>query len=381
MTAEEVAALDRAMMRLALREGARGRPSPNPHVGAVIAKGSRILSTGFHPKAGERHAEVVALEAAGRAARGATLYVTFEPCNHFGRTPPCTDAIVRAGIARVVIGCADPAPHVPGATKKLRKAGIEVTLGVRRDEAERLVADFAKHIRTGLPFVTLKAAVTLDGRTATRSGDSKWITGPVARRHAHRMRDASDAVLVGVGTVLADDPELTVRHVRGRDPLRAVVDSRLRTPKTAKLLRASSRPPILFCSERAPKARRRALEKAGAEIVPVRAGPGGIDLGAVLRELGRRDVVRLLVEGGAKVHGTFLDQALADRAGVFVAPRILGDAGGLPLALGRAVERMSEAWRLESPEVRRFGEDLYVEGELEKGKTERSSRPKPRGAL
>ena len=360
--------LDREMMARALRAGRRGRPSPNPHVGAVVARGAEVIATGYHRRAGEAHAEAMALARAGRRARGATLYVTLEPCNHFGRTPPCTDAILAAGVRRVVVGCADPAPHVAGAARKLRRSGIAVEVGVLRERAEALVADFAKHHTTGLPFVTLKAAVTLDGRIATRTGDSRWITGERARREAHRMRDRSDAILVGVGTVLADDPHLTVRLVRGRDPLRVVLDTHLRTPPRAHVLgRRSAARTVILHGPSAKPARRRRLAAAGAELVEVRAGRDGrVDLRAALRELGRRDVVRLLVEGGAGVHGALLDAGLADRAVVFVAPRILGDERAVPLAAGRGVDRVAGAWRLRSPEVRRLGDDLLVSGDLER---------------
>lgn len=361
--------LDRRMMERALRAGARGRPSPNPHVGAVVARGAEVIATGHHRRAGEPHAEVMALRRAGRRARGATLYVTLEPCNHFGRTPPCTDAILEAGVKRVVIGCPDPAPHVPGATRKLRRAGVAVTVGLCRDRAHALIADFEKHITTGIPFVTLKAAVTLDGRIATRTGDAKWITGERARREAHRLRDRSDAVLVGVGTVLADDCSLTVRHVRGRDPLRAVLDTELRTPPDARIVRQrSAAGTVVFHGPRAPEARRSALAEAGVELVEVPlAGEGRLDLVAVLRELGRRDVVRLLVEGGAQVHGALLDAGLVDRVAVFVAPRIVGDAGAPPLALGGGVARIADAWRIRDPEIRRLGHDVLVCGDLTKG--------------
>jgi diaminohydroxyphosphoribosylaminopyrimidine deaminase/5-amino-6-(5-phosphoribosylamino)uracil reductase len=362
-------ALDGRFMERALTLAARGRPSPNPHVGAVLTKKGRVLAEGWHQRAGDAHAEVVAIERAGRRARGATLYVTFEPCNHWGRTGPCTEAILRSGVRRVVIGCRDPAPHVPGAIRRLRRNGVEVTVGVHRREAERLIADFEKHITTGLPYVTVKIAVTLDGRIATRSGESKWITGVPARKEAHRLRDASDAVLVGVGTVLADDPRLTVRHVRGTDPLRAVVDSRLRTPPGAQLLRARSKSRVLiFHGPRASKRRARALAAAGAELVEVRATPKGVDLGQALLELGTRDVVRLLVEGGGRLHGSLLREGWADRAAFFVAPHILGDAEGVPAVDAGRVDRIAEGWTLVDRSVRQLGDDLLVTGELARGR-------------
>jgi diaminohydroxyphosphoribosylaminopyrimidine deaminase/5-amino-6-(5-phosphoribosylamino)uracil reductase len=338
----------------------------------VIVRDGEILAVGHHRRAGEDHAEVAAIRAAGPAARGATLYCTLEPCNHFGRTPPCTDAIVEAQLARVVVGCADPAPHVPGAADKLRDAGVEVTVGVHEDACRELVADFAHHITTGLPYGVLKAAVTLDGRIAARSGDSKWITGEAARTEAHRLRDRADAVLVGAGTVLADDPALTVRHVEGRDPIRVVLDTHLRTPVEAKLLaQASDAPTWIVHGPDAPRARREALAAAGAALIEApleeAEGPPRVDARAALEALGRRDVVRLLVEGGAAVHGTLLRRGLVQAAAVFVAPRLLGDAGARPLADAGPLARVADGWRLVAPKVRVLGSDVLFEGPLEKG--------------
>jgi diaminohydroxyphosphoribosylaminopyrimidine deaminase/5-amino-6-(5-phosphoribosylamino)uracil reductase len=358
--------LDLAMMDRALREARKGRPSPNPHVGAVVARGATIVSVGHHERCGEAHAEAMALALAGARARGATLYVTLEPCNHFGRTGPCTEAIMAAGIARVVVGCEDIAPHVPGSSARLRRAGIEVELGVRRKQAGAMVADFYKLRLHKQPYVVLKAAITLDGRLAARSGDSKWITGEAARREAHRMRAAADAVLVGVSTVLADDPELNVRLVRGQNPLRVVLDSRLRTPANSKLarVRGDSRT-LIFHGPSAPAKRRAQLRQRGVELcqIPVDAA-GRLRLRSVLRELGKREVMRLLVEGGARVHGALLDAGLVDEVALFVAPRILGDAAAIPLADGKPKTRLSAAIGLESLEVRRVGEDVLLQGRL-----------------
>lgn len=363
-------ALDERMMALALRLAERGRPSPNPHVGAVIVKDGRVLATGFHMRAGLAHAEIDALQKLNFDARGATLYVTLEPCNHHGRTGPCSHAVLRAGITRVVVGSEDRIPGHGGGADFLRASGVEVTMGVLRKQSERLLADFYKHALTGLPYVTLKAAVTLDGRMAARTGDSRWITGEEARKHAHRLRDQSDAVLVGVGTVLADDPELTVRHVPGRDPMRVVVDSRLRTPPTARILTSGrTAPTLIFHASDAPYERREALRAAGATLLEVPRFGEGLALESVLRELGRRNVVRLLVEGGPRIHGALLDGGLVDHAAVFVAPRILGDADGQPLAFGRARERMAEAFSLQEPRIRKFGDDVFIEGPLSTPRT------------
>lgn len=360
---------EREVMQRAIAEADRGQPSPNPHVGAVIVRDRRVVSVGHHEKAGEAHAEVDAIRNAAGSVAGATLYVTLEPCNHQGRTGPCTEAILEAGITRVVIGCRDPAPHVPGAIDRLRTAGVEVAVGLMEQECTALISDFAKHIRTGLPFVTLKAAITLDGKIATREGDSKWITGEEARTESHRMRAESDAILVGVGTVLADDPKLTVRHLQGRDPVRVVLDANLRTPPTAACLdrdRRSGAGTLIFHAPDADAARRKTLSDPGVELIPVSRHPRGVDVSEVLRILGERDVIRLLVEGGAHVHGTFLDRGLADRAAIFIAPRILGDADAPSFAAGSEVASMERAWRLVRTRVQAFGCDWLVSGDFER---------------
>ncbi|MCG8557406.1 MAG: bifunctional diaminohydroxyphosphoribosylaminopyrimidine deaminase/5-amino-6-(5-phosphoribosylamino)uracil reductase RibD [Proteobacteria bacterium] len=360
--------LDVAMMRLALAEARRGHPGPNPHVGALVARGSRVLARGHHRRAGEPHAEAVALKRAGRRARGATLYVTLEPCNHQGRTGPCVDAIVAAGISAVVAGCEDPAGHSLGGATRLQQAGVQVRTGVLVEPCRELVADFAKLVRTGMPWVTLKAAVTLDGRMATRTGDSKWITGLRARREAHRLRASHGAVLVGIGTVLVDDPVLTVRHVRGPDPLRVVLDSRLRTPPTARLASGPEASTLIFHAPDAYASRRlRLTSLAAVRLQPVPAARRGLRLRSALKALGRLGVMRVLVEGGPTMHGAFLDSGLADAAALFVAPRIIGDERARSFAEGRGVRRLEMAWRLRQPGIRRLGEDVMLSGKLEPG--------------
>jgi len=360
---------ERGVMQQAVEAAKRGRTSPNPRVGAAIVRDGHVISMGHHARAGQAHAEVDAIRNADGPVEGATLYVTLEPCNHQGRTGPCTDAIVEAGISRVVIGCRDPAPHVGGTIDRLKEAGVEVNVGLLEEECTALVADFAKHIRTGLPFVTLKAAVTLDGKIATRTGDSKWITGEEARTETHRMRDESDAILVGVGTVLTDNPKLTVRHVEGRDPIRVVLDASLRTPPTAAILdpgRTSSTGTLIFHARDADASRREALTAPDVELIPVSRHARGVDLNEVLRILGQRDVVRLLVEGGSHVHGAFLDLGLADRAAIFIAPRILGDVDAIPFAAGSRVDSIELAWHLVRTQVRVFGSDWLVSGDFER---------------
>lgn len=356
-------------MQLALDEANRGRTRPNPRVGAIVVRDGAVVSTGYHRAAGEAHAEVDAIRNAGGPVTGATLYVTLEPCNHRGRTGPCTEAIRAAGIARVVIGCADPADHGIHGAEALRAAGIDVEAGVMEEEAHALIADFAKHVHTGLPLVTIKAAITLDGKLATRTGDSKWITGMPARTETHRMRDDADAIMVGVGTVLADDPQLTVRHTTGRDPVRVVLDSALRTPLDARILNLSGESPAptwIFHAIDAPLEKKRNLEAAGAELFPVPRDDAGVDLEAALGLLGQRDILRLMVEGGAHVHGSFLDRGLADRAAVFIAPRIMGDAEAMSFAIGPAVDTVRDAARLTRTHTRRLGDDFLITGDFER---------------
>ena len=360
---------DADFMRLALEEARRGRTSPNPRVGAVIVQGGEVVATGYHLAAGEAHAEVAALQSAPGSVEGATLYVTLEPCNHQGRTGPCTEAILSAGIARVVIGCRDPAEHGLRGAERLQQAGVEVVVGVEEVRASALVADFAKHSASGLPWVTLKAAVTLDGKIASRTGESKWITGQEARTATHRMRDEADAILVGIGTVLADDPRLTVRHVEGRDPIRVVLDADLRTPDQANVLNSdgeSSAPTWVFHAEDVDPARRHALERSGVELIGVARTAVGLDLREVLIALGSRDVMRLMVEGGARIHGSFLEQRLADDVAIFVAPRILGDAEAIPFAAGRTVGSIKGASTLADTRVAEIGGDWLITGNFER---------------
>jgi diaminohydroxyphosphoribosylaminopyrimidine deaminase / 5-amino-6-(5-phosphoribosylamino)uracil reductase len=367
---------DTRFMQRALRAAQGGDPSPNPHVGAVIARGEQLISVGFHPRCGGPHAEIVALKRAGDRARGATLYVTLEPCNHFGRTPPCVDAIIAAGVKRVVVGAHDPLPHKRGGYARLRKAGIAVLHGVLAERAERAIDDFRKHRLHGLPYVTLKAAVTLDGRTAARSGESKWITGAEARAEAHRMRAQSDAVLVGVGTVLADDPELTVRAVRGRDPVRVVLDSQLRTPASAKLVRtARDVPTLILHAHSAPAARAKKLESSGVELLAVARGRAGLDATAALRALAERGIVRLLVEGGAHIHAALLEADLVDAAAVFVAPRFLGDMQAIPMVASAKPRGLPEAFVLVQPEIVRLGDDVLFRGSVRSGPAKISKDP------
>jgi diaminohydroxyphosphoribosylaminopyrimidine deaminase / 5-amino-6-(5-phosphoribosylamino)uracil reductase len=362
---------DRRFLRVALDLAARGagRTSPNPMVGAVLVRGGRIVGRGYHTRAGAPHAEVAALGQAGRAARGATLYVNLEPCAHFGRTPPCVDALIGAGVREVVTCMRDPDPRVNGrGLRALRRAGVRVRVGVLRQASRRLNERFLRYAGSGRPFVTLKAGMTLDGRIATASGESRWITSAAARRAAQQLRRRHDAVLVGVGTILADDPRLTVRsggRVGATQPLRVVLDGRLRTPPAARVLRGGAGGPALILTLKGGSAARRArLERAGAVVLEVPGRAGRIDLSKALRVLGRRGITSLLVEGGSEVLGAALDAAIGDRVVLFVAGRLLGGRGARPVFGGRGAPRLQGAARVEPLSVRRVGGDLVVEGRL-----------------
>lgn len=360
---------DERFMRRALALARRGRgwTSPNPMVGAVVVREGRIVGEGYHAAAGEAHAEVRALEAAGDRARGAELYVTLEPCNHRGRTPPCTQAILDAGIRRVVIAAGDPNPRVTGGGAAfLAERGVEVVPGVLAAEASRLNEAFFKHCRTGLPFVTVKCASTLDGRIATRTGDARWITGEAARRRVHELRHAADAILVGVGTVVADDPQLTTRLPagrRGKDPLRVVLDPQLRIPPAARVLHAGSAAgTLIVAGEGVPAESRRRLERPGVEVIACPAPGGRIDWGALLAELGSRGVMSLLIEGGSRVFASAFRSGIVDKACFFIAPILFAGDDGVPVCAGPGVAAVREAIRLAGIETRRLGDDLLVVG-------------------
>ncbi len=359
---------DAAWMRRALElaQRGRGRTWPNPMVGSVVVRDGQLLAEGFHHRCGEDHAEVDALAKVGFRAEGATLYVNLEPCCHWGRTPPCTDAILRSGVRRAVVGMVDPQPLVAGkGIDILRNAGVEVEVGLHEAACHALNEVHIVHVAESRPFVTLKAAVTADGRSATRSGKSQWITGETARAHVHRERAQHQAVGVGVGTVLADDPRLTVRDEAEKTdvpaPIRVVFDSQLRTPPAARLF--ESQEPVLLCTTDGAaqdELRARPLRNAGAEILACGAGER-LDLPQALAALGERPIASLLIEGGAELHGSLLDGGLIDRLLVYVAPKIFGGAEALPLALGRGVDTPEEALALTPFAVTRLGPDLLLE--------------------
>lgn len=348
---------------VALAERALGRTSPNPAVGAVVVRGGRVVGEGWTRPVGGPHAEIVALRRAGTRARGATLYVTLEPCSHHGRTPPCADAVIAAGIARVVVAVGDPNPRVRGrGLRALQRAGVTLTTGVLAEEAGEVSAWFRHWIVRHRPFVILKLAASLDGRIATATGESRWISGPAARRWVHGLRNRIDAVMVGSGTVLADDPALTCRMRGGRDPVRVVVDGGLRISPRARLLRQrSAAATIVATTARAATARGRAFARAGAEVVVVPGRGPRVDLAALLRLLGERGVVSVLVEGGGELAAALLRARLVDRVAIVTAPILLG-GDGRPMLGGLGLRRLAGAPRLVGSRVVSLGPDLLREG-------------------
>jgi len=361
----DIAYLDMAES-LALR--AFGRTSPNPHVGAVVVRDGIIVGTGHHEAAGRPHAEIIALDRAGKRARGATLYLTLEPCVHWGRTPPCASSVLDSGIARVVVAGLDPNPLIRGrGVVTLRKAGVAVDVGNRAPRKGGLNEAHAKYIVRERPFVTLKAALSLDGKLATRTGESFWISSPEARDYAHFLRFENDAVLVGVNTVRNDDPLLTVRPPGrpGKPVRRIVLDPDLRTPPGARLFSSPEGGAVLLfarAGDRAWKIRRNRLERRGAEVVVIAGSGRDLDLNRVLSDLGRREVAGLLIEGGGRTAAVFLEAGLVDKAVFAVAPLLIGGKDAVSLFGGRGAERLAAAPRLSRVSVFRLGGDLLVEG-------------------
>jgi len=348
---------------IALARQGLGRTSPNPAVGAVVVKNGRVVGEGWTRPAGGPHAEIVALRQAGRGAKGATLYVTLEPCAHHGRTPPCTQAVIAAEVARVVVGVGDPNPRVRGrGLRALAAAGIAVNTGILAEEAGAVSAWFRHYIVRGRPYVLLKLAASIDGRIATARGESRWISGPAARRWVHELRNQVDAVMVGSGTVLADDPALTCRMRGGRDPLRVVVDGRLRISPRARIVRQRSRAATLIAATAsAPPARARALARAGAEVMVVPGRRGKVSLASLLRELAARGVVSVLIEGGGELAAAALRARLVDRLLVVTAPLVIG-GDGRPMLASLGLGRLANAPRIVDERMSRLGPDLLREG-------------------
>jgi diaminohydroxyphosphoribosylaminopyrimidine deaminase/5-amino-6-(5-phosphoribosylamino)uracil reductase len=366
---------DSVYMALALRLAAkgRGRTSPNPLVGAVVVSRDRIVGQGYHRYAGGSHAEAVALESAGKRARGATLYVTLEPCSHTRkRTPPCVPTILNSGIRRIVVAMRDPNPMVNGrGIRRLRRAGIDVAVGCLREQAERLNEAYSHWIRTGRPFVLLKAAMTLDGQVATAAGESQWITGEPARRHVHRLRSRMDALMTGIGTVLKDDPRLTARlpvaesKEGGRQPIRVILDTTLRIPFTARVL--SSKPDsqtIVATTEKASRRRMKLLHARGVTVLVLPNEQGRVSLKACLSRLGKMGITSVMLEAGSELNAAALRDGLINRLLLYVAPVLLGGQDAKGLLGGASPKRLADALSLEDFRIQRLGRDVLVEGKV-----------------
>ena len=357
--------MDYMQRALALARQALGRVSPNPAVGAVLVRSGRVVGEGYTQPPGGPHAEIVALGQAGEAARGAALYVSLEPCCHHGRTPPCTEAIIAAGVAEVHLATLDPDPNVNGSGRdQLAAAGIAVHVGEGEEEARRLNEAYIKHRTTGLPFVIAKFAASLDGRIAAASGDSRWISGPQSRQWAHEQRATMDAIMVGVNTILVDDPQLTARpggQESERQPLRVVADSHGRTPASARVLQGPGEA-LIATSDRSDPSWRQAIEAAGAEVLVLPSDGDSLDLTALLRALAERGVLSLLAEGGGILLGSLFDQGLVDKVQVIIAPLIIGAAEAPAAVAGRGAERLADAWRLREVTVERLGDDILIIG-------------------
>ncbi len=359
---------DEEWMKKVLRLAERGRTSPNPMVGAILVKTGRVVGQGYHVRAGEPHAERLALQQAGGKARRATLYINLEPCTHFGKTPPCAPEVIKAGISRAVIGMEDPNPLVKGkGIQSLKAAGIDVRVGVLEEECRRMNEAFCKYITQREPFVIVKAASTFDGRIATRKGTSRWITGEVSRRFVHRLRDRADGVLVGIGTVLRDDPMLTARIRGGRDPYRIILDSRLRIPERARVLEGSRSRVIVITTTRGSREKAARLEKRGVRVFFVKSRHGRVDVKACLKRLGEAGIMALLVEGGSEVNGAFLDAGAIDKFYQFLAPKWIGDPKAFGIFGGTGIQDLPDAISLREVRVRKMGEDFLLEGYVGKG--------------
>lgn len=359
---------ERYFMKMALTLAIKGQgfTSPNPMVGAVIVKDGKVVGKGYHKAVGSAHAEVNAIDDAGILARGGTLYVTLEPCNHTGRTPPCTEKILEAGIRRVIVAMDDPNPDVKGGgIGYLKKQGINVMLGVCENEAKKINEAFIKYVNTRRPFVILKCAATLDGRIATRTGDSRWVSGEESRMYVHRLRHAADAIMVGIDTVKKDDPSLTTRlnDMKGKDPARVILDTYLSISEDAKVLRLDSDSDTIIVTGGAVSSDKKdRIEKKGALVIESPVKDGLIDLDSLMDRLGAMGITSLLIEGGSRVIASALTAGIADKIIFFYAPKILGGDDGVPVCKGPGPALMNGCIPVKDINVRRFGDDVMIEG-------------------
>lgn len=350
----------------ALAHSAEGRTTPDPMVGAVLVKGGRIISMGYHGEVTTPHAEAWAIQKAEEKAKGATLYVNLEPCCHYGNNPPCTDRIIKAGIGKVIVSMKDPNPLVSGkGFKLLKRHGVKVQIGLLEEEAKQLNEVFIKYITTKRPFVALKTAMTLDGKIATRTGASRWVAGEESLRRAHHLRNVYDAILVGVGTVLIDNPKLNVRRVKKvKDPIRIVLDAHARTPKRADVLKAKGSKTIIIVGPKAHKSRIDDLKKTGAEIMVVKAPKGKIDMKDLMKQLAKMKITSILIEGGGEVGASAIEAGVVDKAYFFIVPKIFGGRDAKTPVEGLGVKTPAQAKHLKRVHEERVGEDFLITGYL-----------------
>lgn len=355
---------------LELAKGVVGYTNPNPLVGAVIVKGDRIIGEGYHKIYGGYHAEINAFLNANEDVKGATMYITLEPCSHYGKTPPCAKAIVEKGIKKVILALNDPNPIVAGrGIKILEDAGIEIVTGVLEEEGKKLNEIFIKYITTKIPFVIMKTAMTMDGKIATRTNASKWITGELSRKHVHELRHRVAGIMVGIGTVLADDPSLTTRFEdsKGCDPIRIIVDSSARIPLEAKVLNLESdKGTIIAVTEKADKEKIKMLEKKGAEVIVTPSKKGRVDLSLLMKKLGERKIDSILLEGGSELNYAALEESIVDKVHSFIAPKIIGGNTAKTPVGGQGKAYMEDAINLEHIDIHRFGDDIMVESYIKK---------------
>lgn len=358
--------MDEYYMKLALglAEKARGRVNPNPMVGGVIVKGDQIIGRGYHKSYGGAHGEINAFENAREDVEGATIYINLEPCSHYGKTPPCVDKIIEKKIGRVIIGCLDPNPLVGGkGVEKLRKSGIEVVTGILEEECKALNEVFMKYIIEKKPFVTMKVAMSLDGKIATKTGESKWITNSKSRENVHRLRDEVSGIMVGVNTVIADNPELTSRVKNGRNPIRIIVDSKLRIPLDSKVLKNQEEAKtIIATTNKADMEKKKRIEQKGVKVLIIKSLEGRVDLEDLMLRLGEEKIDSILLEGGSTLNFSALDQSIVDKVQVYIAPKIIGGEKSKTPVGGRGIEALGDGFQLKDISYRRLDEDLLIEG-------------------
>ncbi|MBS3131242.1 bifunctional diaminohydroxyphosphoribosylaminopyrimidine deaminase/5-amino-6-(5-phosphoribosylamino)uracil reductase RibD [Candidatus Woesearchaeota archaeon] len=347
-------------MALKLAEKGKGLVSPNPMVGCLIVKRGKIVGRGYHKKFGGPHAEIEALEQAGKKAQNGTMYVTLEPCSHWGKTPPCTESVVESGVREVIIGSKDANPLVEG-FKEMKFRGIKTKIGILKEECDRLNEAYFKYMRTRMPFTILKVAMSLDGKIATSTGDSKYITSTEARKHVHEIRNEVDAVMVGINTVLRDNPQLDSRLVNGKDPIKVIVDSHLKIPESSKVLKDPSRV-IIATTNKAPKKKMDKLHQKGASIIVVKAKKDMVDLKEVMKELGKHDIASVMIEGGSHLNASAIKEKIVDKVLIFTAPKIIGNGLGAISSLG--ITKVDKAVTLKGISTKKIGKDLLVEGYL-----------------